>query len=252
MVKDAVTMGRREIQLTSQDTGIYGRDIGSSLPALLKRITKVPGEFRIRVGMMNPAGLISILDELIEAYACRKIFKFLHMPIQSGDDAILRLMKRGYVVEEAVGIVESVRTAIPGLTFSTDIITGFPGEDDVSFEKTLKLVEKLAPDLVNITRFSERPGTGAVTLKNKVHGRVSKERSRQLTQLRFRISAEKNRTFVGREMRVLVTERGKGRSVICRDDNYRSVVIKQALPVGEWIDVKIIDSTDVYLLGRTM
>ena len=252
MVKEAVRIGKKEIQLTSQDTGIYGRDIGSSLPELLHRLVKVHGDFRIRVGMMNPAGLALILDGLIEAYSSLKIFKFLHMPIQSGDDTILWSMKRGYSVVEAEEIVQRFRSLIPDLTFSTDIITGFPGEDDVSFEKTLKLVERLAPDLVNITRFSERPGTGAVTLKNKVHGRVSKERSRKLTQLRFRISAEKNRTFVGREMRVLVTERGKGGSVICRDDNYRLVVIKQALPVGEWVDVKIIDSTEVYLLGRTM
>jgi len=250
MVTGAVKAGMKEIQLTSQDTGIYGRDIGSSLPELLELISGISGEFRVRVGMMNPTGMKPILKELIEAYRSEKVFKFLHMPIQSGDNEVLKRMRRGYAIEEAKEIIEDFRRAMPELTLSTDIITGFPGEDEDAFQRSLNAVRDIQPDLVNITRYSERPGTEAVDLGNKVHGRVSKDRSRMTTELRFRISAEKNSRFVGRELNVLVTEQGKGESVICRDDNYRTVVVKHYLPVGDRYDVRIVDSTDVYLLGE--
>lgn len=250
MVREAITSGRTEIQLTSQDTAIFGRDSGSSLPELLDSITSIDGEFRIRVGMMNPTGMLSILSDLIHSYASEKVYDFLHMPIQSGDDSILAAMRRGYSVDEVRTILSRFRQEVPELTLSTDIITGFPGESEESFEMTLDLIEELRPDIVNITRFSERPGTEAISLAGKVHGRISKERSRELTKLRFRISSEKNTALVGRRLQVLTTERGKGTSTICRDDSYRSVVIKEQLPLGIRYDVEIVDSTDVYLLGR--
>ena len=250
LVTGAVGVGKMEIQLTSQDTGIYGRDMGISLPSLLDNLTNIQGDYRIRVGMMNPDGLKPILHATIAAFGSPNIFKFLHLPIQSGNDEILSSMGRRYRVSDVREILVRFREAIPELTLSTDIITGFPGETEEAFQDSLDIISELRPDLVNITRFSERKGTRALELPNKVHGRISKERSRKLTELRFRISAEKNREFIGRKLRVLVTEQGKERSVICRDDNYRSVVVKNELTIGEWREVEIVDATDVYLLGE--
>jgi len=250
MVRKAVEEGNKEIQLTSQDTGIFGRDTGRSLPVLLDELVGIPWEFRIRVGMMNPTDLETILPDLIRVYASKKIFKFLHLPVQSGDNSILKSMNRCYTTEDFRRIIMEFRKAYPDLTLSTDIITGFPGEDEDAFQRSVELVNEIRPDLLNITRFSERPGTAAVRLPGKVHGRISKERSRILTELRFRISRERNTGFVGGEMKVLATEKGKGRSVICRDDNYRTVVIREELQLGQWYHVKIVDSTDIYLLAR--
>ena len=253
MAQKAIAQGRTEIQITSQDTAIYGRDIAAgttSLPSLLDSISAIEGDFRIRVGMMNPTWMLPILPELIRSYRLDKVYSFLHMPIQSGDDAILKAMRRGYTVDDVRRIISAFRAEIPDLTLSTDIITGFPGEDDRSFDRTMAIIEELSPDIVNITRYSERPGTEAVGMSNKVHGRISKERSRRLTELRFRISARKNASLIGKHLVVLVTERGKGETVISRDENYRSIVIKSTLPPGTWHTVEIIGSTDVYLIGK--
>ncbi len=250
MVKAAVENGYREIQLTSQDTSIYGRDRGKSLPELLEKLCGISGDFRIRVGMMNPAGPGPIPRRLIRAYSSKKVFKFLHLPVQSGDNSIIRAMKRGYTLEDFKKIVKEFRAAFPELTLSTDIIVGFPGEDEAAFQRSVQLIEEIRPDLINITRYSERPGTEAAALPGKVHGGISKERSRVLTKLRFKISAEINSGFVGKEMRVLVTRKGRPGSVICRDDDYRTVVITKDLPVGEWHRVRIVDATEVYLKGE--
>ena len=253
LVRTALASGYTEIRLTSQDTAIYGLDKGTSLPVLLGTMAtpgKGYGDFRIRVGMMNPRGTLPILDDLIRSFTSPRIYSFLHMPVQSGDDAILSSMGRGYTVEDVKTILGAFRDAIPDLTFSTDIITGFPGETDDSFRVTMDLVEELRPDIVNITRYSERPGTRAATLGGQVHGRTSKERSRRLTELRFRISAEIHAGFLGKQLHVLATERGRGGTTLCRDDRYRSVAIREQLPLGRWYSVEIVDSTDVYLLGR--
>jgi MiaB-like tRNA modifying enzyme len=128
-IKDTITRaiakGTKEIQLTAQDTGIYGMDIGSSLPNLINEICEIEGDFRVRAGMMNPAHVYPILDDLIEAYQDEKVYKFLHLPLQSGDDEILEQMHRGYKVRDFTAIVARFREAFSELTLSTDVIIGY-------------------------------------------------------------------------------------------------------------------------------
>src|SRR5256885_2833392 len=144
-VRRHVDRGLREIKLTGQDTAAYGLDIGTSLAELLLAIEEIPSDFRTRVGMADPLTVYPIVDELVRAYASEKIFKFLHLPVQSGSDRILEAMRREYSVAQFEEIVHRFRQAYPELTLSTDIIVGFPGETEDEFEATMDLVRQVRP-----------------------------------------------------------------------------------------------------------
>jgi len=250
MVERAVISGHREIQLTAQDSGAYGMDIGTDLPALLDAVCEIDGEFRVRVGMLNPNHALPLLDKLLDAYEDDKLFKFLHLPVQSGHDGILKAMGRKYKVEDFKKIVSAFRSKYPDMTLATDVILGYPGEGAEEYAATRSLIEGVRPDIVNVTRFSARPGTPAFDLKPTVHGRQVKEWSRELTKLRFKISRENNERFVGRTERVLTTECGKGDTTMARTQGYRAVVIEEELRIGEFMDVVIERAEDCYLVGR--
>jgi MiaB-like tRNA modifying enzyme len=253
-VRKAVAAGHYEVRLTAQDTGCYGFDVGDDLAKLLNHITSLDTahEFRVRVGMMNPDSVKPILDELIESYKHPRVFGFLHLPVQSGADELLAAMGRKYTVSEFLKIVSQFRLGLPGLTLSTDIIIGYPGETEEQFEHSMKLLRDLKPNIVNITRFSARPGTPAAKLKSKLPGSEVKARSRRMTKLRFEISKELNHAKVGEEYQVLVTERVKPGSVLCRTDNYLPVVLTGELKLGDWVQARITDATDAYLIGEVM
>lgn len=254
-ISDALSQTQYEIRLTAQDTAVYGLDQQTNLPCLLKLVNeKFSGrnDFRIRVGMMNPNTTIPILDDLIDQYKSDLIFKFLHLPVQSGDDDILREMKRGYKVKDFIKIVDKFREALPELTLSTDIIIGYPGETEEQFQNSVELIKKVRPNIINITRFSARPGTEAYDCKDKIHGRIQKERSRILTKVRFEISKNLNGQAIDETKRILVTEVGKGNSVMGRTDNYQTVVVKEKFKLGNFVNVKIVDATNSYLIGEVV
>ncbi len=246
-VEAALEQGYREIQLTSQDTAVYGRDISTTLPELLGELVDLPYEFRIRVGMMNPTYAREIFDELLDAYSSDKVYKFLHLPVQSGCNAVLRHMRRGYNVEDFVELVSDFRRRFPESTLSTDVIVGYPTESDEAFEKTYKLVEEIKPEILNITRFSPRPGTEAAKLRD-IHDWIKKERSRRLTALMQDIGLERNSRYRGRKLRVLVTKYGKNSTLLSRSDSYRQVVLKEG-KIGEFREVKIREIRPTYLIA---
>ena len=247
-VKRVVEMGYREIQLTSQDTGAYGKDKGYRLPDLLEKIAEIEGDFRVRVGMMNPQHAMEILDDLIEAFKSEKIYKFLHLPVQSGDNKILMDMRRNHTVEDFEEVVRAFRKAFDDVLLSTDVIVGFPTESEESFEKTVELVKRVRPDIVNITRFSPREGTLAAKLKD-IPDWIKKERSRRLTKICEEIGLENNLRFVGKKMRVLVTKRGKNETLLARADSYRPVVLEEGR-IGEFYKAKVVDAKFNYLVGE--
>ena len=246
-VRLVVEEGFKEIQLTSQDTACYGLDHGKTLlPELLCKISEIEGEFRVRVGMMNPQHAVKILDDLLNAFESEKIYKFIHVPVQSGDNRVLEDMNRHHTVEDFVEVVEAFRKRFDDVLVSTDIIVGYPTETEESFWKSYELVRDVKPDIVNITRFSPRQGTPAAKYKD-IPGWIKKERSRKLTDLMKRIGEQNNSKFVGRKMRVLVTRRGKGETVLARTDSYRAVVTRGR--VGEFKKVWIVDCRYNYLVG---
>ncbi len=250
-VKCDLDLGVKEIWLTSQDTACYGKDIGTNLACLLEEICKIDDDFSVRVGMMNPNYALNMLEDLIQVFKNDRIFKFIHLPVQSGDDEILQLMNRFYSVEDFKKIVCQFRKEIPDITLATDVICGFPGEYDEAFDRTLKLVEDVKPDVVNISKFFPRPGTVAEKMESKVSPSNLKKRSGRMADLCKRISFEKNKRWVDWMGRVLVDEEGKRLgSWIGRNFAYKPIVVRDCGSLfGKFISVRVVEVFPTYLGG---
>ncbi len=251
-VRDLVSRGYKEIELASQDSAVYGFDLGKRflLPDLLREIEdRVEGDYMLRVGMMNPQWLPKILDDLLEAMKSPRIYKFLHIPVQSGDNRVLKIMKRGYTVEDFEEIVAEARRKIPEITIATDIIVGHPGEDEEAFKNTLDLMGRVRFDRAHIAQYSVRPLTEAAAMP-QIPEHIKKKRSIEAQRLQEEIGLEIHRQCVGKRARVLVTEKGlREGSMIARTTSYRQVVIKGEAPLGRWIDVEINNATFFDLRG---
>lgn len=188
-VKMCVENGAERILLTATDTGSYGRDIKTNLVELLKKVVEIKGNFKIRVGMMNPNDAKKYLDDLIEIYKNPKILKFLHIPIQSGSDSVLKDMNRNYSVKDFEKIIVKFRKEIPKIIISTDIICGFPTETKEDFKKTINLIKKIRPEVLNISKFYPRPNTEAKKMKLLKTDEV-KRRSREISKLHNEIKKD--------------------------------------------------------------
>ncbi|RLI08078.1 2-methylthioadenine synthetase [Candidatus Bathyarchaeota archaeon] len=246
----ALEQGCKEIWVTAEDTAAY-RWRGERLPQLLEALSALDGRFYIRVGMMTPNQALPVLDELTEAYRSEKVFKFLHVPVQSGSDEVLRRMRRRYTVDDFRCIVDRFRAAFPDLSLSTDIICGFPGETEEQFGASMRLVEEVQPDVLNISRFWPRPGTEAAEMEGQLHGRETKRRSRRLTRLWRRLSLERCLRWVGWRGKVLVDELGRGGTLVGRNYAYKPVVLRGAA-LGAFVEVRVTEARAGYLLGRTV
>ncbi len=245
--KAVINAGYRELLLTAQDTAAYGLDTRANLSELLNSISSLEGKFKIRVGMMNPQNVKLVLPELLEAYESDKVYKFLHIPVQSGDDGVLKTMRRGYTAEEFLGIVNEFRKHFPELYLATDIIVGFPGEGEQEFVHTCELIEKVKPDKVNLTRFSPMSGTDASRM-SRPDGREVAKRSRYLGTLCHEIGHEQNKHYVGRVLEGLVIEPGEKGGYLARLPNYKPVIVADG-GLGDFISIKIVEARLTYLLG---
>ena len=193
----------------------------------------------------------TILEELIETYRSEKVFKFLHVPVQSGNDDVLSRMQRRYTVDDFQSLVARFREALPDLSLSTDIICGFPGETEAQFRESMRLVEEVQPDVLNISRFWPRPGTEAAQMEGQLHGRETKKRSRMLTRLWRRLSLERGLRWVGWKGEILIDELGREGSLIGRNYAYRPVVLQAAAGLGDFVKVMVTEARVGYLLART-
>ncbi|MFA4907050.1 MAG: MiaB/RimO family radical SAM methylthiotransferase [archaeon] len=229
---------KREIWLTSQDTGAYGFDINSSLPELLEALLCEEGDFRIRIGMANPWHFRRIESGLVPLFDDERLYKFLHIPLQSGSDRILSLMCRGYTAEYWAGLIGRLRASIPSLAISTDIITGFPTETESEFNSTLEALLRARPDTVNISRYGKRDGTIAAEMQGQVEGRIKSERSRAASAFAWKIALENNSALVGARQKALVSETGSRGGMVARTNSYRPVVLSSA-NLGEFLEVRI-------------
>jgi len=232
-----------EIWLTAQDTGCYGKDIGGSLPDMLNDLIKIPGDFKIRLGMLNPNHAFEFLEDLINIYKSEKMFKFLHIPVQSGSDEVLKAMKRKYAAEQFREIIRKFRQAVPEITIATDIICGFPGETEDQFNESLNLIKEIAPDVLNISRFWPRSKTPAAKLKNQIPGAEKKRRSSMITHIFNNISRMRNERWLDWRGEILIDEIGKDDTFVGRNFAYKPVIVKGGYKLGDKIDVKIIRTT---------
>ncbi len=178
-----VEEGVLEVWLTSEDTGAYGRDIGTSLPELLRKIIEVmPPPSMLRVGMTNPPYILEHLDAMADILNHPRVYGFLHVPVQSGSNSVLDKMNREYLIEEFMEVCDSLIEHVPDMTLATDIICGFPTETEADFDETLALVSRYKFPVLNISQFYPRPGTVAAKWK-KVPTADVKRRSTALTKL---------------------------------------------------------------------
>lgn len=216
----------KEVWITGQDIGCYGFDLETNLVELLEKLLENEGMYRIRLGMMNIMHLKKYYKELIELMKRdERIYRFLHLPLQSGSDKILKGMKRAYTKEEFLELVNKFKKELPLITISTDIIVGFPEETEEDFQETVLALKEFRPSVINISMYGKRPGTEAAEMK-QLPGFVKKERSRILTKLAREFSLEGNKQFEGREEEILVTEKGRTGNFIGRNLSYKPVIIK--------------------------
>lgn len=247
-VEAEIKEGCKEVWLTSTDNGCYGFDIGTDLPALVNAVAAIPENFMVRVGMMNPMYMPRIKERLIESFDNDKVFKFLHIPVQCGSDKVLHDMKRGHTAGTFREIVKKVKERFGQFTISTDIIVGFPSETEEDFQKTIALLDETKPDVVNLSKYSARPGTDAAEWK-QLDAVEIKRRSKLIFEQISKLSIESNKKWIGWKGRVLfdeMTDEGiKGRNFA-----YKPVFVGDKVNIGESHTVEITDVTVKRLIGK--
>ena len=242
--------GCKEIWLTSTDNGCYGFDIDSNLPELVNAVSDIPEKFFIRIGMMNPMYMPRIRNNLLKSFESNKVFKFLHVPVQCGSDKVLNDMKRGHTAQTFRDVVEKFRAKFEKFTISTDVIVGFPTETEEDFEKTLELLQETKPDIVNLSRYSQRPGTDAAEMK-QIDVLQVKKRSKIAYQLISKISEENNQKWIGWEGQVMFDEEYENQ-VRGRNFAYKPIFVNQKPKIGQISTVKITDATTHSLIGKIL
>ena len=248
-IRECHKYGATEIQLCAQDCSAWKGEKEENLADLLSLTRDLPGSFLLRVGMMNPATLLPVLDPVIESFRDERIFHFVHLPAQSGSDRVLSRMGRGYTREDFMMIVREFRAKIPDISIATDIIAGFPGEDESDVQDSIDLLSAVMPAKVNITRYSPRPHTPAA--KEADHtDYIKKIRSRLLQHHAELLYHRRNQSLLGRTIRVTVTEHIRPGNVLCRSSNYTGVVVDRDLPAGTIIQVRIIADRLYFFSGE--
>jgi len=251
-IKEKIEFGFKEIHLTSQDLAVFGFDEKEHkllLPQLLKSISEISGDFRIKLGMMNPGQTKVIFNDLLEIMKSDKFYKFLHIPIQSGSDSVLKNMKRGYKAADVIDLTKRFRKEFPDGILATDIIVGHPTETDDDFQNTVKLINKIQPDVLHVFKFSKRKGTEDYDLKD-YPDRIKKDRSRILNNIFKKYNLKNNKKLIKTEQEILVVKKNK-ESFLGRTSNGQAIVLKKAI-IGDFIKVKIVDCKWNYLIGEVI
>ena len=247
-VKTEISDGCSEVWLTSTDNGCYGFDIDSDLPELINSVVEIPDKFFVRVGMMNPMYMPRIRESLLKSFDSSKVFKFLHVPVQSGSDKVLNDMKRGHTASTFRDVVNQFREKFGKFTISTDVIVGFPTETEEDFEMTMNLLRETKPDIVNLSRYSQRPGTDAAEMVQIDVAEV-KRRSKIAYELISDISRENNQKWVGWKGQVLFDEEFENQ-VRGRNFAYKPIFVNEEPKIGQISSVEITEATNHSLIGR--
>lgn len=252
-IKKLAESGVKEVMLLGQNVNSYGKNLETpvSFAELLRMVNEVEGIERIRFMTSHPKDLS---DELIQAMAeCDKVCKYLHLPVQSGSDEILRRMNRHYTKESYMELVRKARAAMPDITLSTDIIVGFPGETEEDFQETLDVIRNSRYSTAFTFIYSKRTGTPAATMEEQVPEDVVKDRFDRMLNVLNPIVHEVHEEQLGKTMTVFVEETSKqDKSVLTgRADNNMLVHFSGTEDlIGQMVPVKIIDNKTFYLIGE--
>uniref|UniRef100_A0A674MZY5 tRNA-t(6)A37 methylthiotransferase n=1 Tax=Takifugu rubripes TaxID=31033 RepID=A0A674MZY5_TAKRU len=238
-----------EIWLTSEDTGAYGRDIGTDLPTLLWRLVEeIPEGAMLRLGMTNPPYILEHLEEMAKILSHPRVYAFLHVPVQSASDSVLMDMKREYCVGDFKRVVDFLKERVPGVTIATDIICGFPGETEEDFQETLDLVKLYQFPSLFINQFYPRPGTPAAKME-QIPAHIKKQRTKELSQLFHSYHPYDHK--VGERQQVLVTEESfDGQYYVAHNKFYEQVLVpKRAEFKGKMVEVDIYEAGKHFMKG---
>ncbi len=253
--KELVAAGYKEITLLGQNVNSYGRDLGLDVDFsdLIRMINDIPGDFLIRFMTSHPK---DATEKLFKTMAeCEKCAHQLHLPVQAGNDRILKVMNRGYTSEKYLAQVALARKYMPDLVLTTDIIVGFPNESEEEFEDTIKLVEQVRYDAMFTFIYSKRVGTPAAAMPDPYTREDKQRHFDRLTEVANRISGEKHKEYEGKTLRVLVDgETGRDEyNLSSRTNGGRLVHLKgdKAL-IGRFVDVKITASNTWALYGEVL
>jgi tRNA-2-methylthio-N6-dimethylallyladenosine synthase len=245
-VKNLVKNGYKEIWLLGQNVNSYKDkpssskvkvDEETSFPKLLKMINDIKGDFWIRFTSSHPK---DFNNEVIEALALGgKITPYLNLPIQSGDDKVIKLMNRHYTIKDYKNKIKKLRKKIPDISISTDIIVGFPGETKKQFNNTVKLFRDIKYDMAYINKYSPRAGTAASKLKDNVSWPEKKRREKVLTEVLKQTALTHNKKLIGKEVSVLIDSK-RGENYFGKDKHYKTIKAKSDKDLlGKLVKVKI-------------
>jgi tRNA-2-methylthio-N6-dimethylallyladenosine synthase len=253
-VENLVEDGVREVTFLGQNVNAYGKEPGfdgeETFAGLLKRACSIPGLERVRFMTSHPK---DVSQELISLMAApNQVCEHLHLPVQSGSDAILKAMRRGYDRSRYLDLVGRLREAVPDHSLTTDLIVGFPGETEADFEDTLSLVEECRFDGAFTFIYSPRVQTAAARLPGRVDPEVSRERMERLVDLVQRLGRERNEAMLGRTVEVMVERASKhaGGEVMGRTRGHKPVNFASAAAPGSLVVVELLEATSTSFRGR--
>ncbi len=245
--QDLIKKGAKELWLVSPNVNSYEFK-GTYFPELLKKVDKLPGNFWINFTSSHPK---DFSDQLIKTIKNgEKISRYVSLPVQSGDNEVLKRMNRPYQVEDYEKIVKKLKKEVPDIHISTDVIVGFPGENKKEFQNTVKLFKKIRPDMAYIAEYSPRPHTAASKMEDNVSSEEKERRRKILTDTLKEIILEKNKKYLGKTVEVLVFEKRK-KAQIGKTQNYKTVKITGSSKnlVGKKVKVKVKDAIPWGLLA---
>lgn len=249
-VKKLIKKGYKQIILLGQNVNSY-KDKNIDFPELLKLINDLPEKFWLYFVTSHPKDLS---DKLIEVMSLgEKIAEYLHLPVQAGDNQILKQMNRGYTVEKYKKIIKKVRKKVKNINISTDIIVGFPGETKKQFIQTVKLIKWAKFDIIYTAQYSPRPMTAAFKLKDNVIKKEKKRREQILTKILKKTALKNNRKYLNKTIEILIEKKIKNDFYLGKTKTFKNVKIKNPkglLKIGQFIKVKIINATPWGLEGQ--
>lgn len=247
-VTNLVNSGYKEIVLTGIHTGRYGIDNGTNLSTLLNRLVLIPNIYRIRLSSIE---INEITDEIINLIKNNKIMaKHLHIPLQSGSDYTLKLMNRKYDVEYFINKVNKIRAEIPDISITTDLILGFPYEDDKYYKETLNTINKIKFTKIHTFPYSRRKGTKADAMPCQVDNKIKKQRVREVIEISNRYEEEFYKKYIGKTLEVLTEGHNNHNSGYT--SNYIPVVVSNSNLDNLVVSVRIIGYSLGHLQGDVL
>ena len=253
-IRKLVSEGCRDVTLLGQNVNSYGRDLDCDIDfaSLLEMINDIPGDFRIRFMTSHPKDATPRLFDVMAK--CEKVAKHIHLPFQSGSDRILSLMNRRYDRAGYKKLVEYAREKMPGISVTSDVIVGFPGETEEDFEDTMSLVREIGFDGLFVFIYSKRGGTPAAEMEDPTPRAEKVARFQQLFDVHEEGTRERSRRLIGSEVEVLVegvAEDERGYNLVARTDGHRPISLKgDASLVGSFVKARITDSAKWGMYGE--